>query len=47
MVVMRYYFDRSEAEVAQTLGCSVGTVKSTCSRALGRLRIAEPQEETR
>ena len=47
MVVLRYYFDRSEAEVAQVLGCSVGTVKSTCSRALGRLRIAETQEGTR
>lgn len=47
MVVLRYYFDRSEAEVAHVLGCSVGTVKSTCSRALGRLRIAEPQEGTR
>ncbi|MEO6513009.1 MAG: SigE family RNA polymerase sigma factor [Nocardioides sp.] len=47
MVVLRYYFDRSEAEVAQVLGCSVGTVKSTCSRALGRLRVAEPQEGKR
>jgi RNA polymerase sigma-70 factor (sigma-E family) len=39
MVVMRHYLDASEAEVARALGCSVGTVKSTCSRALGRLRI--------
>jgi RNA polymerase sigma-70 factor (sigma-E family) len=39
MVVMRHYLDASEAEVARALGCSVGTVKSTCSRALHRLRI--------
>ena len=39
IVVMRHYLDLSEAEVARTLGCSVGTVKSTCSRALQRLRI--------
>lgn len=39
VVVMRHYLDLSEAEVARTLGCSVGTVKSTCSRALQRLRI--------
>ena len=39
VVVMRHYLDQSEREVAQTLGCSVGTVKSTCSRALAQLRI--------
>lgn len=39
MVVMRHYLDLSEREVAQSLGCSVGTVKSTCSRALRRLRV--------
>jgi RNA polymerase sigma factor (sigma-70 family) len=39
VVVMRHYLDLSEAEVARTLGCSVGTVKSTCSRSLQRLRI--------
>lgn len=38
MVVLRYYADQSEAEVAAQLGVSVGTVKSTCSRALARLR---------
>ena len=39
MVVMRHYFDHSEQEVADAMHCSVGTVKSTCSRALKRLRI--------
>lgn len=38
IVVLRYYHDLSEADVAATVGCSVGTVKSTCSRALARLR---------
>lgn len=37
-VVLRYYHDLPEVEVAQLMGCSVGTVKSTCSRALARLR---------
>ncbi|MET3960466.1 RNA polymerase sigma-70 factor (sigma-E family) [Marmoricola sp. OAE513] len=39
IVVLRYYFDSSEAEVAEELGISVGTVKSTASRALARLRV--------
>jgi RNA polymerase sigma-70 factor (sigma-E family) len=39
MVVMRYYLDLPEAEVARLLRCSTGTVKSTCSRALARLRL--------
>ena len=38
MVVLRYYEDLSEAETAEILGISVGTVKSTTSRALVRLR---------
>lgn len=37
-VVLRYYHDLPESDVARVLGCSVGTVKSTCSRALARLR---------
>jgi RNA polymerase sigma-70 factor (sigma-E family) len=38
MVVLRYYEDLSEAETARVMGVSVGTVKSTTSRALTRLR---------
>ncbi len=38
-VVLRYFEDMSEAEVAQALGISLGTVKSTVSRAVARLRI--------
>ncbi len=44
MVVLRYYEDLAEADVAAALNCSVGTVKSTTSRALATLRaeLAEP-----
>ena len=38
VVVLRYFNDLSEAQTAQALGCSVGTVKSQTSRALARLR---------
>ena len=37
-LVLRYIEDLSETQVAEILGCSVGTVKSTTSRALERLR---------
>jgi RNA polymerase sigma-70 factor (sigma-E family) len=40
MVVLRYYEDLSEAETARVMGVSVGTVKSTTSRALRSLRDA-------
>jgi RNA polymerase sigma-70 factor (sigma-E family) len=38
VVVLRYLVDLPEAEVAQTLGCSVGTVKTHASRGLAALR---------
>ncbi|WP_238007227.1 SigE family RNA polymerase sigma factor [Dactylosporangium sp. AC04546] len=38
VLVLRYWEQLTEAEAAETLGCSVGTVKSTASRGLARLR---------
>lgn len=38
IVVLRHFEGLSEAEVAADLGVSVGTVKSTASRSLARLR---------
>lgn len=40
VVVLRHYVGLSEAEVADTLGVSVGTVKSSASRGLARLRAS-------
>ncbi len=39
VVVLRFYEDLSEADTADLLGCSVGTVKSQCARALAKLRV--------
>ncbi|MEU7822086.1 SigE family RNA polymerase sigma factor [Catellatospora sp. NPDC049111] len=38
VLVLRYWEQLSEAEAAAVLGCSVGTVKSSASRGLARLR---------
>ena len=38
VVVLRYFDDRSENEVARLLGVSMGTVKSAASRAMAHLR---------
>jgi RNA polymerase sigma-70 factor (sigma-E family) len=42
-VVLRYYEDLSEAEIAGALGCRPGTVKSLLHRGLSQLReVIEP-----
>jgi hypothetical protein len=39
-VVLRYYLDLSEADIAETLGVRPGTVKSLLSRGLAELKTA-------
>jgi RNA polymerase sigma-70 factor (sigma-E family) len=43
VLVLRYFEDLPEAEVARALGCSVGTVRSTTHRSLARLRVLAPE----
>ena len=38
VIVLRYYEDLSERQIADALGCSTGTVKSNASLALASLR---------
>lgn len=43
-VVLRYYADLSEAQIAEAMGCSRGAVKSHASRGLAALRaVLEPR----
>lgn len=45
VVVLRYYEDLSERQIADALGCSPGTVKSNASTALRSLRSRLTTEE--
>ena len=47
VVVLRYYEDLSEAETANVMGISVGTVKSTASRALAKMRDNDSLRDVR
>ena len=38
VVVLRFWLDMTETQVAEVLGCSVGNVKSQATRALAKLR---------
>lgn len=46
VVVLRYYEDLPESEVAEILGCTVGTVRSQTHRTLNRLRVLCPELAT-
>jgi len=39
VLVLRYYEDRSDAEIAELLGCAPGSVRAYASRALASLRV--------
>lgn len=45
VIALRYYEDLSEADIARTMGCSVGTVKSQASKAIAKLRQVVPSEQ--
>jgi RNA polymerase sigma-70 factor (sigma-E family) len=48
VLVLRYFEELTEAEIADALGCSAGAVKSAAARGLQRLRVIaaswEPEE---
>ena len=39
VLVLRYYEDQGDAEIAELLGCAPGTIRTYASRALAALRI--------
>ncbi len=43
VLLLRYYEDLTEAEIAERLGCAPGTVKSSAARALRTLRDMLPE----
>ena len=46
VIVLRYYEQLTEAEIAEVLGVSPGTVKSQASRAIAALRARLPEEQS-
>jgi RNA polymerase sigma-70 factor (sigma-E family) len=47
VLVLRYFLDLPEAETADILGCSVGTVKSQSSKAIKQLRAGATKASVR
>ena len=46
VLVLRYHADMSEQATAEALGVSIGTVKSTTSRSLAKLRLSRELDPT-
>ncbi len=44
VLVLRYYLDQDDHQVAETLGCSTSTVRSNAARALAALRLTHREE---
>jgi RNA polymerase sigma-70 factor (sigma-E family) len=47
VLVLRYYEDLPEADIAEILGCTRGTVKSQAAKALSHLRRTFDKEDSR
>jgi DNA-directed RNA polymerase specialized sigma24 family protein len=43
VVVLRFFDDLTEAQAAEVLGVTIGTIKSQTARALARLRAVAPE----
>ena len=45
VIVLRYYIDMPDDQIARTMGCSINTVRSNASRALATLRKEDGTKE--